>query len=410
MKFKYNNKTYIANFEFKVKIEKIEKSIKTLINWIEYNKWLAYDPFDGLSSSLLGSFTFGNKYLRIVLQQTIRRFPFNLRPLVGVKPETSSKAMGFLAKGYLRLFDIFKKEEYFDKCKFCLNWLANNYSNGFAGYAWGNHFDYQSRLFYLPKGIPTVVWTALIADAFVDGYEKIGEIKYLDIAKSSCDFILNNLEHIRDSNGNICISYTPMGKAKVHNANMLAVSLLSRVWKHTGNKKFLDLARKALAYTMKCQRENGSWWYGEDGMLHWVDNFHTGYVLNSLYTYILNTGDESYRPNLLKGFDFYINNFFLQDGTPKYYDDKIYVVDIQCASQSIETLVMFASLEASTLMLAEKVAGWTNRNMQDKSGYFYFRKGRFFTNKTPMLHWGQATMFSAMSALLLKLKERKNEN
>ena len=368
------------------------------------NNYKAYDPFDGLSSPLLRPFTFDNKYLRIVLQQSIRRFPFNLRPLVGIKPEMSTKAMGFFAKGYLKLFKIFEKEEYLDKAKFCLDWLVENYSTGYSGYAWGNHFDYQSRLFYLSKGIPTVVWTALIADAFVDAYEELGEDKYLDVAKSSCNFILNDLEHIPERNGSICISYIPIGRAKVHNANMLAVSLLSRVWKHTGDQKLLDLAQKAIAYTLQCQREDGSWWYGENKMLHWVDNFHTGYVLNSLFTYISNTGDEKYKPNLLKGFKFYKENFFLEDGTPKYYFNKIYPIDIQCASQSIETLVLFSSMDPSSLKLAEKAARWTIENMQDKSGYFYFRKGRLFTNKTSTLHWGQATMLSAISSLLLKLR------
>jgi hypothetical protein len=38
--------------------------------------------------------------------------------------------------------------------------------------------------------------------------------------------------------------------------------------------------------------------------------------------------------------------------------------------------------------------------MQDPSGYFYFRKGRIMLNKTPFLHWGQATMLAALALLL----------
>jgi len=45
--------------------------------------------------------------------------------------------------------------------------------------------------------------------------------------------------------------------------------------------------------------------------------------------------------------------------------------------------------------------------MQDKSGYFYFRKLRWKTVKIPMLHWGQATMLSALSHLHLKLSKTK---
>jgi hypothetical protein len=37
--------------------------------------------------------------------------------------------------------------------------------------------------------------------------------------------------------------------------------------------------------------------------------------------------------------------------------------------------------------------------MQDPSGYFYYRKYPLITNKTPTLHWGQATMFAALALL-----------
>jgi hypothetical protein len=47
--------------------------------------------------------------------------------------------------------------------------------------------------------------------------------------------------------------------------------------------------------------------------------------------------------------------------------------------------------------------------MQDPSGYFYFRKGRFFTNKTPFLHWGQSTMLAALAQLLERKQGRKEE-
>ena len=37
--------------------------------------------------------------------------------------------------------------------------------------------------------------------------------------------------------------------------------------------------------------------------------------------------------------------------------------------------------------------------MQDATGYFYYRKYPLCTNKTPTLHWGQATMFAALALL-----------
>jgi hypothetical protein len=50
--------------------------------------------------------------------------------------------------------------------------------------------------------------------------------------------------------------------------------------------------------------------------------------------------------------------------------------------------------------LARKVADWTVTSMQDPSGYFYFQRMPFMVNRTPTLHWGQATMLHALSSLL----------
>jgi hypothetical protein len=42
--------------------------------------------------------------------------------------------------------------------------------------------------------------------------------------------------------------------------------------------------------------------------------------------------------------------------------------------------------------------------MQDASGYFYYRRySRWLVNKTPTLHWGQATMLSALAGIYRSL-------
>lgn len=49
-----------------------------------------------------------------------------------------------------------------------------------------------------------------------------------------------------------------------------------------------------------------------------------------------------------------------------------------------------------------KVARWTIEHMQDSTGYFYYRKYPLLAARIPMLHWGQATMFTALAQLLLR--------
>ena len=117
------------------------------------------------------------------------------------------------------------------------------------------------------------------------------------------------------------------------------------------------------------------------------------------------SGDYGHLPVLKKAYNFFIESFFENKTVPKYYHNRTYPIDIQCCSQSIETLVKLKDYNSNSLDIAYNVALWTIENMQDPTGYFYFRKYPGFYNKTETLHWGQATMFSALSSLLLALND-----
>jgi hypothetical protein len=103
---------------------------------------------------------------------------------------------------------------------------------------------------------------------------------------------------------------------------------------------------------------------------------------------------------MMRGYEYWKRTFFLPAGTPKYYNHKTLPLDIQCCSQAIDTLVFFSDRDSESLALAIKVAQWTIENMQDRSGYFYYRRyASWLTNRTPTLHWGQATMLCALGGL-----------
>jgi rhamnogalacturonyl hydrolase YesR len=185
---------------------------------------------------------------------------------------------------------------------------------------------------------------------------------------------------------------------------MLGAAMLARTAKHTGNREYLEVARSAMEYSCSRQLPNGAWQYGENPKYHWVDNFHTGYNLDSLKGYLESTGDDTWRPNFRLGLDYYKQNFFEDDGCPKYYHDRRYPVDSQCAAQSIESLAAFSSDDPECLDLAVKVARWTIANMQGRDGHFYYRIYPLMKARTPMLHWAQATMFKGLAVLSHKLQ------
>jgi hypothetical protein len=382
----------------------VERSLASVQKWVEDHGYRGYEPFDGLSS-WARPLAFGNLFVERLLMQLIRQSPLNLRPLMGVRPQDSTKGRGYMAHGYLMLYRATQQPQYLDKAIRCLEWLDTHKVPRFQHHSWSNHFDFVSRGGGYTKDDPIIVWTCLIGHAYLEAFEITGNEWFLKIAESACNWILE-LPRERTSRGK-CISYLAHVQSSIHNANMLGASLLARTAKQDGNGEYLQVARSAMEYSCFRQLQDGAWWYAEEPMYHWIDNFHTGYNLDSLKYYIEATGDEAFRPNLERGLSFYKAHFFEASGCPKYYDTRTYPVDIQCVAQSIDTLASFSDRDPECLDLSSKVAAWAIGNMQDSKGYFYYRKYPLMKAKTPMLHWGQATMFKALAHLFLEMNSER---
>jgi rhamnogalacturonyl hydrolase YesR len=386
-------------------VEKIERSITSLEKWVEDHNYKGYEYSDGLLSPL-NALTFNNQFLERCLLQAVRMSPINIRPLVGVKPQESTKGRGYMAWGYLTMFQLTGDPSYKDRAENCFHWLDENKAKNYEHHSWGNHFPFTSRGGRLPKLEPIIVWTSLIGQAFLDGYELLGQEEYLDIARSICRWICS-VPREKTSEGT-CLAYVAFAQSSVHNSNMLGAAMLARTANITGEADLQSVAREAMLYSCSRQLDSGAWYYGHDPKFHWVDNFHTGYNLDSLKCYLENSGDEEFEGNIHKGFQYYIENFFNSNGIPKYYDNKIYPIDIQCASQSITTMANISDIYPEALEVAIRVANWTIDNMQDKDGHFYYRVLPWKKLKVPMLHWGQATMYRGLTLLHSKISENKS--
>ena len=61
-------------------------------------------------------------------------------------------------------------------------------------------------------------------------------------------------------------------------------------------------------------------------------------------------------------------------------------------------------------LVHEVVEYWSKkkaiRHMQDPSGYFYYQKHRFYTNKISYMRWSNAFMFNALSLYLLHSSDK----
>lgn len=380
--------------------EKIESSLNRVSGWVENHAYKAYDPGDG-QMSFLSALTFGSVFLERILTAGVLRSPFNIRPLLGIRPHTSTKGMGYMAWGYLRRYKLTGDERFAQLATTCLAWLIEHRAPHYPQFCWGNDFTFTTRAGRIPRQEPTIVWSSLIGQALVDAYEALGTARYLEVASSVCDWILKVPRETTKSG--LCLSYVAYKPVSIHNSNMLGAALLARVGALTARSEARETARDAMRYSCSRQNPDGAWFYGEAPKYHWIDNFHTGYNLDSLKRYLQSTGDPEFTGQLKRGFAYFKANFFEPNGRPKYYHNELFPIDIQCAAQAIDTLAYFSDEDPEALPLACRVAEWTIDNMQSSDGHFYYRDLGWTKTRTPMLHWGQATMFKALAHLVSKL-------
>jgi hypothetical protein len=101
-----------------------------------------------------------------------------------------------------------------------------------------------------------------------------------------------------------------------------------------------------------------------------------------------------------KGYRFWIENFFEEDGWPKYYPDRLYPADVHSAGAALVAFAELERLDVDAGAKAARVAGWAIRNLRDAAGYFYYQKRRFYTVRTPYIRWSQAWMIYGLARTL----------
>lgn len=384
--------------------EKIQNSFNKLAEYCEKEEYKGYDPFDGLNSTLFHSIPFisSNRFVRLSWIQAFKRLPLNLRPVTGIEKAYNPKALGLFLSGYCNLFKQTSKEMYLEKISFFSDKLLELQNKDWSGACWGYNFDWQARAFFQPKNTPTVVATTFIVSALLDAYEITGKEQLLAIARSSCDFVLKDLNRTYDENENFAFSYSPLDNSVVFNASLLGSRLLARVYGFTKENELYESAERSVTFCCDKQMADGSWSYGTEHFHQWVDNFHTGYNLESLSDYSKYTGDNLFKGNLEKGFSYYIRTFFTKEGIPRYYNNSTYPVDIHSSAQLIITLSKLDRFKEYRDLM-DKVINWTINNMQSEKGYFYYQKNKYFSSRISYMRWAQAWMFYALSEYLFQI-------
>ena len=408
---------YYGNLCYRPRImaANLEDIYDRLYAYCSERDFAGHDPFDGLNSRLfqLTPLQFWS-YGRFGWLQLVKRSRANLRRLLLVPPGENSKGLALFALAELARFRSTDDNAHRVEAAALVERILDSGITGASAagrptLAFGYNFDWQSRFFFAPAGTPAIVPTAFACRALIEAHRTFPDKKYVHRASEICEFILSELGRPVETDDELCFSYTPRDNSIIFNASLLAGECLAQVGAVTGNSQYLELAARTVRFAIRRQRADGAWAYGLGRNQDWVDNFHTAYVLLSLHrvSSVAPSVGKAAAEAISRGLDYWIKNFFLDDGAPKYYDNKIYPIDIHCAAVAIAAMCEMKQRDELLQPIATRVAAWTIGNMLDPLGYFYYQKRKTRVIKTPFMRWSQAWMAYAL-AVLIESTRRKD--
>jgi polysaccharide biosynthesis protein VpsJ len=369
-----------------------------------------YDPFDGLNSKIFSKMGLNNFPIgRIAWLQFHKRSFVNFRKLAGIEKARNPKGIALFILGMMERRRSSPQKNELDLAVSLGDWLlAESADKGvWKHYAWGYHFDWAARAFYVPRGTPNAITTCYVSRALYKLSEATGESRFADAAIDSGFFLDGLYQHTSSAD---YYGYIPGETAFVHNASLWSAALVAQAATHTGDLRMSERALKVARQSVGMQKIDGAWAYGTRSHHGFIDGFHTGYNLEALDSLRNTLGTDEFDEAIAKGMNYYRQHFFLHDGTVKYYHDRIWPLDTHSVAQALVTLVKVGRTKED-FARAELVLSRAYATLYSAPGErFVYQKGRWFANKINYLRWTQAWAFYALSLYTANMSTRLREN
>jgi hypothetical protein len=355
------------------------------------NDFAGYDPFDGLNSSLFSCFpqlkpsVFGLAFL-----QFNKRSIVNFRSVLGVRQQRNPKGIGLFILGLLEDYQRTNNNELLKLAFNLADWLLDNISDQsmWKHSCWGYHFDWNARAFFVPKGKPNIITTVYVSQALYALSKFTENLKYINAAFDSADFIVNSL--YTEEGGRCFFAYIPGENTFVHNASLWGAAWVGFVATKKNNTFLKNKAIRVAEQSISEQAEDGSWVYGVRNHHQFIDGFHTGYNLEALKFLQNSIAVDNLNKSIEKGLVFYKNHLFEKDGTAKYYHNNVYPLDMHCVSQAVLTLLKVGGTSEDYLLAKKIIQKSIDTLYLKKQQHFCYQKHRLYNNKINYIRWTQA--------------------
>jgi len=418
-----------------------------VLDWSREQTYSGYSKHDALNSKFLHMCSLNIPFLRLVITQVVMRSPINIRPWLGVPKGRNPKGIGLFAHAYFDLAESTnlpdEKSNFIKAGEELLAWLLHHASphapasdlvrgqfekvggqldsvpveQRRKGLGWGYHYPWQDQGFFQPRHYPNRVVTSWIGFAFLRAYELTGHQKYLDACREIVSFLVDNPRILFEDEQQLCLSYVPLDDIKwaVMDVSALTSSFLAQYVNKLNTDdpettRLRSLSRRLMAFVVDKQTDYGAWFYtwpAKDSHIE-HDNYHTAIILDCLADYMSTTGDIRWEDSYRRGLDYYREALFLDNGAPRWMNNKTYPHDIHGAASGILCFTNAANylrtsdpaLSAEHMTWADTILKWTEENLSAPEGYFFYQKTKTITKKFCLMRWCNAWMSRALAQRL----------
>lgn len=368
----------------------------------EYRGW---DYCDGMSSRLRTMLPVETRATNLLVQETVKRAPINLRPYLLVERRRNFAGAGLFATANLtahrlagsRAGDLLGDVDYAGEATALLDWLVETRLEGYSGFCGAHQHEIQHLEYVSRPTDPSVVSTVFPAIALLRGAELgVGRAdEYGRLARSAADFVVDDLEY-RRVDGGARINYNTLtdGDHYTINGGALAARLFLELYAHTGEARHRERATALLDYIETLQTPRGGWPYRHpsDASHLSMDNFHNGFVIEAFLRYSALV-DDRYAGTVEDALEFYRAVLFDPDGAPNHDESSAYPKDIHDVAEGV---AVFS--EAGRRSFAETVLSWGLDALYDEAdGRFLYQRRRLYTKRFTLMRWCQAWMVHALA-------------
>jgi hypothetical protein len=224
--------------------------------------------------------------------------------------------------------------------------------------------------------------------------------------RSIAQHAVQDYKDFETSPGASTCSYTPDPKdsLSVINANAYRAFLLTSAGLDFSEGEYLRIAERNLNFVIESQNPDGSWYYANDGQRHFIDHFHTCFVLKALAKIEILTDDPKCTKAIKRGVDYYATSLFDERGLPRPFSRAprftVYRRELydyaECVNLALLLRGRFPEFDdILKIVLNQILTVWQRRD-----GFFRSRQLLVGWDDTPMHRWGQSQMFRSLCFLL----------